>query len=432
MNYVIIGASAAGINCAESIRDIDRKSKITVISDEEYPLYSRCLLTYLISGRIKKDGLKFKEEDFYKKNNIETILGKRANKLDLKKKEVILEDKNPVKFDKLLIATGASPKKLGIPGEELKGVFGLRTIKDAGSIISMLDSVKKAVILGGGLIGLRDAYALNAQGKSVSVVVKSPQVLSQMLDREGAALIEKRLVRNGIEVMKGLSATKVLGKDKVEGILLDNEEKLECELVIIGKGVTPNSDIVKGTGIEVNWGILVDKNLKTSRRDVYAAGDVAETYDIAREETNVNAIWPCAVEQGKIAGLNMAGRIVEYDGSLGMNSIDFFDLPAISMGITKPKKKGYEEIKTLDDKNFVYKKIVLKDNIIRGFVLIGKVENAGVIGILAKKKINAKDIKSDLLKDNFDYAKILPLIKQRTGKFKEEEFQDTVLSLSNQ
>jgi len=124
MQYVIIGASAAGLTSAETIREIDGSSKITVVSDEAEQLYSRCLLTYLISGKITEDGLKFKEADFFKKNNIDIITANGAESIDPKKKEVLLKDKKKIRFDKLLIATGASPKKLGIPGEDLKGVFG--------------------------------------------------------------------------------------------------------------------------------------------------------------------------------------------------------------------------------------------------------------------------------------------------------------------
>jgi len=422
MTYVIIGGSAAGVSAAEAIRSVDKKAKITVISDEKLQLYSRCLLTYLIAGKIQKNQLLFKDKDFYKTNKIELISGVKAQNLDLKKKEVFLADKKKIKFDKLLIATGAAPKKLGIPGEELKGVFGLRSISDAEAIISMLDSVKNVVILGGGLIGLRDAYSLGMRGKKASVIVKSPQVLSQMLDKEGARIIEKRLSDNGIEIKKGLSAKKIIGKTKVEAVELDNGQKLECQMVIIGKGVTPNLDIIKGTGIKTNWGILVDNNLKTSCKDVYAAGDIAEGYDIAKEEPNVNAIWPVAIRQGEIAGLNMAGEKIDYKGSLGMNSIEFFDLPTISMGITKPKKAGYEELKTSDTNRNVYKKIILKDDIIKGMVLISDVENAGVYNILARRRINLSGIKDILLKDNFDYAKVIPLIRENRDKFVEEEF----------
>jgi len=411
MNYVIIGASAAGLTSAETIREIDGSSKITVVSDEAEQLYSRCLLTYLISGKIKEDGLKFKEADFFKKNNIDIITANGAESIDPKKKEVLLKDKKRIKFDKLLIATGASPKKLGIPGEDLKGVFGLRTIKDAEGIISMLDNVKNVAISGGGLIGLRDAYALKARGKKVTVIVKSPQVLSQMLDKEGADILEKKLTANGIQIKKGVAALEITGKNKVEGIVLDNKEKLPCELVIVGKGVVPNTALLEGTNIKVDKGIIVDDNLRTTHTDIYAAGDVAATQDIAKGNLALNAIWPVAVEQGKVAGLNMAGKKTQYDGSLGMNSVDFFDWPAISIGITKPKEKGFEELKAVDAGNSVYKKIILKDDIIKGMVFIGKVDNAGVIGILIKKKVNVSDVKHLLLKDGFDYAKILPLME---------------------
>ncbi len=428
MKFVIIGGSAAGINCCEAIREVDKKSSITLISDEKLSLYSRCLLTYYISGKIGKEKLKFKEEDFYKKNKIEALHGVKAAGLNVKTKEVRLDNGKSLKFDKLLIATGASPKKLNIPGEEKKGVWALRNIEDAEGIISMLDRVKSAVILGGGLIGLRDAYALRLRQKKVKVIVKSPQVLSQMLDKDAAGLIESRLVDEGIEVMKGLAAKEVTGKEGVSGIVLDNGDKISCEMVIIGKGVRPNLDIIKGTGIEVKDGIVVNDRLETSVKDIYAAGDVAEALDITRGESRVNAIWPVAVEQGRVAGFDMAERVTIYDGSSMMNSLDFFDLATISIGITKPRIPDYEELVYLDKERKIYKKVVLKDNIICGLILVNKVANAGVYGILIKKRIDVSSIKGDLLKDNFDYAKILSIVKNFSDKFGNIEFKETTMT----
>lgn len=426
--YVIIGASAAGLSCCDGIREADPKGKITLISDEKLALYSRCLLTYFISGKIEKDGLKFKEDGFYKANNIEAIHGVKALSLDVKNKEVRLDNGKKVKFDKLLIATGASPKRLDIPGEDRDGVLGLRKIEDAEAIISILDEVKTAVILGGGLIGLRDAYALNLRGKSVKVVVKSPQILSQMLDKDAAEIIESKLAAEGIEIMKGLAAKEVAGKKRVEGVLLDNGSNLPCQMVIIGKGVVPNLDIVKETEIKVNYGIIVNEYLQTSVNDIYAAGDVAEGLDITRAEERINAIWPVAIEQGKIAGLNMAGKKTVYDGSCMMNATDFFGLATISIGITKPKGSEYEELTQVDKKNFTYKKIVLKNNIICGLILVNRINNAGVYGALIKKRIDVTGIKGQLLNDNFDYASIVPLVKSHPDKFKDKEFKETTIT----
>ena len=291
----------------------------------------------------------------------------------------------------------------------------------------MLDNVKRVTILGGGLIGLRDAYALNQRGKEVSVIVKSPMVLSQMVDKEAADIIASVLKSHGINIMTGLAAKEILGGKAVERISLDNGEKLECELVIIGKGVSPNIEIAKACGIKVDNGIVVNEYLMTSEKDIYAAGDVAEAFDIALDAPKINALWPCAVEQGRIAGLNMAGEKTQYSGSLSMNSVDFFGLPAISMGITKPKEENAFEILTKTGAK-LYKKIVIKQNKIVGMVFIGDIKSAGVINILIKKKVDVSIIKEKLLDENFDYAKILPLVKNYKDKFVEEEFKDTIIT----
>ena len=190
MDYLIIGGSAAGINAAEAIRSKDKKGKITLVSQEEFPLYSRCLLPYYLAGSIDQERLKFKPKTFFKDNNIEAILGVVVKEVLPDKKKVILSNKKELPYDKLLIATGSSSQMLNIPGADKKGVFGLRTIKDAIGIKDLLKSVKSAAILGGGLIGTRSVYALKPHGVKIKVIIKSNQVLSQILDTEGAGIIK--------------------------------------------------------------------------------------------------------------------------------------------------------------------------------------------------------------------------------------------------
>lgn len=427
MKYVIIGGSAAGVAACETIRKHDKKTDITIISDERTPLYSRCLLTYLIAGAIDESKLYFKSEDFYKINKIKTYLGKKAVSIDAKGKTVTLEDKVKVAYDKLLIATGASPKLVDAPGADKKGVFTVRKIDDARAIIGFLDKVKSVAVLGGGLIGMRDAYALRQREKEVTVIVKSPQILSQMIDSEAAGIIAGVLEKNGIKIMRGAAVKEITGNAAVEGVLLDNGESLDCQLVIIGKGVKPNTELAASCGIKVNDGISVDEYLMTSDENIYASGDVAETYDVARGDKRINALWPCAVEQGEIAGLNMLGRKTVYDGSLSMNSVDFFGLGCISMGITKPKKEDEYEVVSRVGNN-LYKKFVLKGPNVVGMVLVGDIGPAGVISKLIKNRINVSRIKDKLLDDGFDYAKVLPLVKAYPEKFKEEEYKDTVIN----
>lgn len=426
MNYVIIGGSAAGIAAAETLRRNDKKSSIAVISDEVLPLYSRCLLTYLIAGSIDESKLYFKAKDFYEEKNINAYLGKKAASIDRKKKNVVLDNGKAIPYDKLLLATGASPKTVDVTGINKKRVFTLRNIDDARAILKSLNAVNKIAILGGGLIGLRDAYALRQRGKEVTVIVKSPHILSQMLDMDAAGIISSVFEKNGIKIMTGVAAKKIEGKESVEAITLDNGKKIECQLIVIGKGVKPNIGLASSAKLEVSDGITVDEFLRTSDENIFAAGDAALTFDIARGEKRINGLWPAAVEQGEIAALNMLGKRCAYDGALSMNSVDFFGLASISMGVTKPKEKTYEVI--CETRPSSYKKIVLKENKIVGMVLVGDIKIAGIISALIRSSVDIRDIKDKLLDANFDYAKIMPLVKEFGDKFKQDEFKDTTLS----
>ena len=429
MQYAIIGSSAAGISAIEAIRTKDKTSKIIVVSDEKKPLYSRCLISYLLAGTIDEKNIWYRKDNFFKANKVDALLGIKAEEINVKKKEISLSNREKIKFDKLLIATGASPKLEDIPGIDKKGVFPLRTIGHAIEIQAMLDKVKGVAILGGGLIGLRAAYALKNRGKDTSVFVKSSSILSQIIDKDAADLMQRRIEEKGIKIFTGVAAKEVAGSVSVNGVTLDNGSKHGCELVIIGKGVSPNIGIAKNAGIKTNWGIVSDEFLKTSSEDIFSAGDVTETNDIALEESSINAIWPAACEQGRIAGLNMAGGNETYEGSLAMNSIEFFGLPVISVGITRPKSGAYKEIIKKDAGKNIYKKIVLKDGVIAGVIFVNSIENIGVIAALIKNKTDVSSVKDIILESYFDYAKITPLIKKAKKGFKEPEFKETIMTL---
>lgn len=429
MQYAIIGSSAAGISAIEAIRSKDKKAKITVISDEKKPLYSRCLISYLLAGTIDEKKIWYRPDTFFKENKVDAILGVKAEKIDPDKKEVFLQDGEKVKFDKLLIATGASAKLEDIPGIDKKGVFPLRTIEHTLEIQSMLDRVKRVAVLGGGLIGLRAAYALKNRGKEVTVFVRSPQILSQIIDRDSAAIMQRHIEKKGIKIATGMAAKEITGNTSVKGIALEDGLRYDCELIIIGKGVSPNMEIARDAGLKTNWGIATDNFMKTSVKDIFAAGDVAESYDVTLEESSINAIWPVACEQGRIAGLNMLGENEQHDGSLAMNSIEFFGLPVISIGITRPKKEGYEEIVRKDERNNIYKKVVLRNNVIVGAIFVNAVDAIGIAGTLIRHKVDISGLKDVILDDYFDYGRIAGLVRDLKKTFKEKEFKETVMTL---
>lgn len=413
--YVVIGNSAAGIAAVEAIRQADKESKITVVSDEDYSSYCRCLISYYLAGDIREDKIVYRPDSFYKENNIELLINKKVIRVDPKKNRVVLADKSQLGYDSLLIATGASSKFPELKGIKKEGVFGFRTLKDAKDIAGLLPVVKSVCVLGGGLIGLKAAYALKKRKIDVKVIIKSRQVLSQVLDSEAAQLVQKKLEENGIEVILGQDVTEIISDEgEIKAVKLDSGKALGVSMVVVGKGVSPNIDLIKDTAIKVNEGIISNNNLQTSIPNIYAAGDVAETFDIASGEFSINALWPIAVEQGRIAGANMAGGNLNYDGSLGMNSLEFFGLPTVSLGLFRPKNpEGYEEIKMTADNGQVYKKLILKNNFLVGAVLAGNINNSGLFLRLIKEKIEVSSFKDKLLQENFGYPDIMDLVKDK-------------------
>jgi len=413
--YVIIGNSAAGIAAAEAIRNKDKESRIVIISDEDYPAYCRCLISYYLAGDVGEDKILYRPESFYKENNIELLLNKKVIRVDPGKNRIICEDKSQLNYDALLIATGASPKFPDTPGMKKRGVFGFRTIKDTKEIEGLIPVTKVACVLGGGLIGLKAAYGLKKRNIEVKVIVKSKQVLSQMLDYEAAHFVRQKLEENGIEIITGQDVVEVIGNGDIKAVKLDSGKALGCSLIIVGKGVSPNISLIKDTQIKVNEGIIADTLLQTSVPNIFTAGDVCESFDLTLGKLSVNALWPVAVEQGRIAGINMAGGNVNYTGSLGMNSIEFFGLAVVSLGIYKVKEdeQGYEELKVLDAKANLYKKLILNGKIIVGAILVGDIKNSGVFLRLIKERIDVSSFKDRLLQENFGYPDIMDFIKDK-------------------
>lgn len=418
--FVIIGNSAAGISAVEAIRQRDKEPKIVVISDEDYPAYCRCLISYYLSGEVKEEKILYRTGNFYKEHNVELILNKKVERVDPKKNRIILEDKNQLDYDSLLIATGAFPKfPENIKGIKKSNVFGFRTIKDAKDIEAMLPVAKTACILGGGLIGLKAAYALKKRNIEVKVVIKSKQVLSQLLDFAAASLVQKRLEENGIEIILGQDVIEVIGNGDIKAVKLDSGKVFGCSLVVVGKGVEPNIGLVKETQIKFNEGIIANNLLQTNIPNIYTAGDVCESFDLTWGQLSVNALWPIAVEQGKIAGANMGGEQINYEGSLGMNSIEFFGLPVISLGIYKVKEESpsFTELKVYDVKANLYKKLILNNNVLVGAILVGDIKNSGLFLRLIKERIDLSSLKDRLLKENFNYPDIMDLVREKENVY---------------
>jgi NAD(P)H-nitrite reductase large subunit len=416
MKYLIIGNSAAAVGAAEAIRKNDKGNPITIISDEPHRVYSRPLISYLLAGLVTEDRMYFRDENFYRDNNIETVFGKRVTGVDIKKKQVLLEDKKKIDFDRLLIATGGTPFVPPIKGKERKNVYTFTKWKDAEGIIKLIPPIPplkkggkggfKAVVIGAGMIGIKAVEGLHAAGVDITVVELAPEVLSRALDKDASRIVQRRMEDAGVEVITNNEVVEITGKgDVASGVVLRDKKKIKCDMVIIAIGVIPNAGFLKESGIKINRGIVVDERMETNVKGVYAAGDVAEALNIITGEKMPIPIWPLAQRQGVVAGDNMSGGASVYKGSFPMNSIEFPGVPTISMGITDPRGDGYESLIKNDSVNGNYKRIILRDNKIVGAILVGDdIDRAGILTGLIKEQTPVTAFKDKLLERNFGFV----------------------------
>lgn len=391
MIYIVVGNSAAGLFAVEEIRRHDTQSEVIVLTAEHEPSYSRCLTTYFLAGDIPASHLYLRNADFAERLNLTIVYKTKVIEVDPTRQMVRSTDGREWHYSKLLLAMGSSAKKLIIPGGNLPEVFTLRTMEDALAINKILEQgAKKAIVIGGGLVSLKSAYALRKRGLEVTVVVSSGQILSQMLDEKAADIIQEHLRSNGLKFLLHTEAIAITGEDHVQDVLIDPKTKLAADLVIVGKGVRPNAEELRNCGFNIGQGLQVDSSLATNLPHIYAAGDIAETWDLVRQKYTVNATWPNAATQGRIAGANMCGKQEIYPGSLSLNSVDFFGLSAMSAGITKLQGnqdsgdwKQEEMLKIVSDRP-IYRKVIWQGDILKGFVLLGDISQCGVLTALLK------------------------------------------------
>lgn len=404
MNYVIIGNSAAAIACVEAIRKTDKTGSIVLISDEEYTSYSRPVISYLLAGTAAKKKMWYRGPDFYKKNHVKPLLGKTVSNINTRKKYVLLTNGEEIFYDKLLIATGGKPFIPQIKGTGGEKFFTFTKWSDVDRIMKVIKEIHQAVVIGAGMIGTKATEALVYRGISVTLVELADSVLCKALDKEAAEIVQKRMEQKGVSIFLNNEVKGIVYKDsKINHIILRDKTEVMCDAVIAAIGVVPNIDVVKDTDIKINRGIVVNSNMETNIKGIYAAGDVAEADDSIMGGKRPVPIWPLASRQGSIAGMNMASKKKDCPAGFSMNSIEFCGISTVSMGITDVSGDEYESIKKSDIKKGTYMKIVLKDNRIVGAAMVGSIDKAGIINTLIKEKIDVSDIKDDLLSDDFGY-----------------------------
>ena len=411
MKYVIIGNSAAAVGCIEGLRKCDKDGSITVISDETHHVYSRPLISYYLAGKVRPENMVYRKNDFYEKNNVDLMLGKKAAAIDPKKKTVTLISGEVVSYDKLLIATGSSPFVPPTQGlGDQDNVFTFLKYDDALGIEKLVTKESRVVVVGAGLIGLKAVEGLVPVVGSVDVIELAPRVLPMILDEQAAAPVQKRIEENGVTFHLGIVAEKVVGDKHVEKVVLKDGTELHCDILVMGVGVRPNVAEAKAAGVEVNRGIIVDENtMRTNVPDIYAAGDVTESVDLITGERKIMALWPNAYAQGRVAAYDMCGAECDFCGVFPMNAVGFFGLSMITAGIQGGE--GTQVLSKSDEKTGAMKRFVIKDDKLVGMILLGDVDRAGIYTYLISEKIPLSSLEKELTDDHFglmafDYDKM--------------------------
>jgi NAD(P)H-nitrite reductase large subunit len=401
--YLIIGNSAGGIGAAEAIRQVDKEGILTIVSEEPYPVYSRPLISKYLAKERTLGGMLYRPPEFYDQNNILFLPGKKVTHLELDSRTVSLDSHERITWEKLLLAVGGKPIFPRMKGGDKTGVFTFINLDDAKAIDRFLDNRRKAVVIGGGLIGISATEALVKRGFDVAVVEMKDRILNTILDEQASSMAEEVLEQAGVTIVAGHTVVEINGRESVEGVTLDNGETLRCDLLLVAIGVSPRSELAVDASLDTKRGIIVDRYMATSHPHVYACGDVAEPYDFVYGENRLSPIWPNAFVGGRTAGCNMAGIATEYPGGTAMNSLNYFGIDITSAGMpTAPDDDGYEVISKQD--RSTYQKVILKDNIIVGMASAGSIEKSGIIFGLMRDRANVESFKQSLLADDFGLA----------------------------
>ncbi|MCD6133066.1 MAG: hypothetical protein B5M53_03640 [Candidatus Cloacimonas sp. 4484_209] len=407
MRHIIVGASIAGLSAAKKIKEISPEDEVVIVSGEKVKPYGKMTLTYLLSGEVAA-------ENFYLDvpGGIELLLNKKVVKIDPGKRTVITDSNEEFSYDKLLIATGAHAYIPEIPGSTFPSVFSVRNLEDIEKIKSRIkqSNEKRVILSGAGLINTEIGDALFKIGIPITYVIHSNRVLSQIIDEEASRIVEKRLLKQGIEVLKGESIKEIEEKDGVTFATLESGKVLKGSCVIFGKGVRPNTDLLKDSKIKTNRGILVDEHLETNARNIYAAGDVVETKDIVYGDRRLHALWPVAAEQGKIAGANMAGVPLTYPGDVSRNTLTVFGMTIFTGGMSREGK--FDVYRKME--NGEYRKVILKDGKLKGFIFTGEVDNPGVYIYIMKNEIEVDKLESPLLYGSISFSDLHSPARIRT------------------
>ncbi len=392
---MIIGNGVAGTTAAEQIRKMDTDGRITIISDEEYPYYSRIRLIDYLAGKIDQDELILKKIEWYDDNKIDLLLNDAVVKIEKDGEVVITQTGKRITYDKILLATGANAFIPPISGVDKQGVFTLRRLRDAIAIKKYCNGGgKRVVILGGGVLGLEVGNALRIAGNEIFIIEALLRLLPRQMDLEGSKILQSQLTSMGLGFYIGHMTKEIKGTDSVTGVLLDDGTEINCDLIIICAGIRPELILAKQLEVKIERGVVVDDDLCPNLPGIYCAGD------LICHRGKQYGIWPASEKQGEVAGINMAKGKAIYRGTVPSNTLKIAGIDLVSIGEIDAEGK-YESIVIKDYEKYIYHKLVLEDNKIIGAILYGDKKGWLKIKRAIEEKKDISKIKEDLTQWNF-------------------------------
>lgn len=368
MNYIIIGGGVAAVTAAKAIRNQDSEGTIRIYGKEKSLPYNRIKLSKELYSNLGSEDVLIKKDKWYEKNNIQVFTDTIITNIDAMAHTVRTINGEQIAFDKLLICTGSNNRKLALEGAELKGVFSIRELWEAEDFKAYIENKKQVVIIGGGVQGIETAWSLIKAGKRVTIVEACPSLMGRQLDEKTSGFMKNKIEELGAEVILNAGIERITGVNEVTGVIIKDKGLISCDSVLYSIGVMPNIDIIDSNQIKVNRGILVDEQMKTSVADVYAAGDVAEF------QGEVTGLWGSAMEQGTVAGTNMANSNITYKKILPTTIFHAFELDLFSIGLVDESR--CDRTITEENGNLKYVKLFIKDNRIAGIIALGDVSES--------------------------------------------------------
>lgn len=386
--YLIVGNGVAGTTAAENIRKLDSSGSITIITDEPIPFYNRIRLNDFIADGLDEQGLLEKDESWYEERQIALITSTKIISADATQRIVTAEDNTQFQYDTLLLATGSHSFLPPINGSDKPGVFTLRNITDARAIKEYLAQVNEVILIGGGLLGFETGNAFQKRGKKIQIVEFFPRLLPRQLDDEGGQRLQKLMEERGFSFHLSTSAKEIKGAEKAEGLILQDESELSGQMIIVSAGVRANLELAPLLGIEADKGIKVDEYLRSSIPEIYAAGDVAEF------NGPPYGIWPAGFQQGKVAGMNMAGGEQRYSGTSPSTILKVAGIDLASAGNIDAEAQYESEVLKSET---IYKKIVLDKGIIIGCIMLGDTKDFNTITKYMSEQKDVSNLRKTLL-----------------------------------